>query len=98
MNEIDEELLKVIDEAIANSADYLEAFDKVIDFKKKHRGLKGYHVSPPIDFYLNTRNDIDPKVDPKVEANKIAHDILMMEKARAKGELKEVPMSELEKM
>ncbi len=94
MNEIDEELLKVIDEAIANSADYLDAFDKVIDFKKKNRGLKGFHVSPPIDFYLNTRKDIDPKV----EANKIAHDILMMEKARAKGELKEVPMSELERM
>ena len=93
MNEIDEELLKVIDESLANSEDYLEAFDKVIDFKKKHRGLKGYHVSQPIDFYLNTRKDIDPKA----EANKIAHDILMMEKARAKGELKEVPMSELER-
>ena len=94
MNEIDEELVKVIEESLANSKDYLEAFDKVIDFKKKHRGLKGYHVSPPIDFYLNTRKDIDPKA----EVNKIAHDILMMEKARAKGELKEVPMSELEKM
>ena len=94
MNEIDEELLKVIDESIANSKDYLEAFDKVIDFEKQHRELKGFHVSPPIDFYLNTRKDIDTKA----EANKIAHDILMMEKARAKGELKEVPMSELEKM
>lgn len=93
MNEIDEELLKVIDESIANSKDYLEAFDKVIDFKKKHRGLKGFHITP-LGFYLNKREDIDPKD----EANKIAHDILMMEKASAKGELKEVPMSELERM
>ena len=95
MNDIDEELLKVIDESIANSNDYLEAFDKVIDFKKKHRGLKGFHVSPSMDNFLNPDKK---EVDPKEEANKMAHDILMMEKARAKGELKEVPMSELEKM
>lgn len=94
MNEIDEELLKVIDESLANSEDYLEAFDKVMDFKKKYRGLKGFHVSPSLDVFLFP----DKEIDPKVEANKMAHDILMMEKARAKGELKEVPMSELEKL
>ena len=93
--ERDEELEKVIESAMEKHGnDYLSAFDDVIEFKKKNRGLKGFHVSPPIDFYLNTRKDTDPEA----EANKIAHDILMMEKARAKGELKEVPMSELEKM
>lgn len=94
MNEIDEELVKVIDDAMANSADYLEAFDKVIDFKKKHRGLRGFHASPSMDTFLNPKKDIDPKV----EANKMAHDLLLMLRAQANGEVKEVPMSELEGM
>ena len=38
------------------------------------------------------------EVDPRVEANKLAYDVLLIERARAKGELKEVPMSELERM
>ena len=92
MNEIDEELVKVIEESLANSKDYLEAFDKVIDFKKKHRGLKGFHVSPSLDTFLNP----DKKgIDPKVEANQMAYDVLMIERARAKGELKEVPLENL---
>lgn len=93
--EIDEELVKVIEESLANSKDYLEAFDKVIDFKKKHRGLKGFHVSPSMDNFLNPDRK---EVDPRVEANKLAYDVLMIERAMAKGELKEVPMSELERM
>ena len=96
MNEIDEELVKVIDEAISASPSYVEALDKVVEWKKKNRGLKGIHISPSLDLILNP--DDCRKIDPKVEANKMAHDVLLMLRASAKGELKEVPISELEKM
>ena len=96
MNEIDEELVKVIDEAISGSSSYVDALDKVVEWKKKNRGLKGIHISPSLDLILNP--DDCRKIDPKVEANKMAHDVLLMLRASAKGELKEVPMSELERM
>lgn len=91
---IDFELLTVIDESIGDSPSYVDALDKVVEWEKKNRGLKGIHISAPLDVLCGTRKVEDP-VD---EANKMAYDVLMMEKSRAKGELKEVPMSELEKM
>ena len=93
---IDFELLTVIDESIGDSSSYVDALDKVVEWQKQNRGLKGIHISPSLDLILNP--DDCRKIDPKVEANKMAHDVLLMLRASAKGELKEVPMSELERM
>ena len=81
MNEIDEELATFIEKAISESVDYCEALDKVIEWKKANRGLKGFHVSTPIDIMLGTRE----VKDPNEEAEKMAHDVLMMDLAHAKG-------------
>lgn len=73
-NGIDEELVKYIEEAIANSnGDYCSALDKVVEWRKKNRGLKGIHVSPHLDVMCGTR-----KVeDPVAEANNVAKDTLV---------------------
>lgn len=94
MKDIDEELVKVIDEAIANSPSYTDALDRVVEWEKKNRGLKGIHVSPSLDVMCGTRKVEDP-VD---EANKMAHDVLMMERSRALGQLREVTAEELDMM
>ena len=89
MNEIDEELVKVIEDAMATSKSSQEALDKVIVFEKEHRGLKGFHVSAPLDVMCGVRK-ID---DPYSEAEKMAHAVLLMELERAKGQLKEVDVT-----
>ena len=91
----DPELVKVIDEAIANSKDYLEALDKVIEWKKKNRGMLGMHVSPSLDTFLNPEKK---NIDPRVEANNMAHDVLIMERSGALGLWREVTGEELERM
>lgn len=92
---IDFELLTVIDKSIGDSASYVDALDRVVEWeKKKNRGLKGLHISTPIDVLCGTRKVEDP-VD---EANKMAHDVLMMERARALGQCKEVTGEELDRM
>lgn len=91
---IDFELLTVIDESIGDSPSYVEALDKVIKWEKENRGLKGFHVSAPLDVMCGTR-----KVeDPADEANKMAHDVLMMHRAGALGKWKEISGEELERM
>ena len=90
--EKDEELEKVIESAMAEfGKDYVSALDKVVEWKKQNRGLKGLHISPSLDVFLNP----DRKIDPKVEANKMAHDVLLMELSGARGRWKEVSASEL---
>jgi len=91
---IDFELLTVIDESIGDSASYVDALDKVIKWEKENRGLKGIHISTPLDVMCGTRKVEDP-VD---EANKMAHDVLMMERAKALGQCKEVTGEELDMM
>ena len=91
---IDFELLTVIDEAIANSPSYVDALDRVVEWQKQNRGLKGIHVSPSLDVLCGTRKVEDP-VD---EANKMAHDVLMMERSGALGLWREVTAEELERM
>ncbi len=91
---IDFELLTVIDESIGDSASYVDALDRVVEWEKKNRGLKGIHISTPLDVLCGTRKVEDP-VD---EANKMAHDVLMMERARALNQLHEVTGDELERM
>lgn len=45
-NERDEELVEYIESLEKNdSLTYLEKMQKVIDWKKENRGLKGYHIS-----------------------------------------------------
>ena len=91
---IDFELLTVIDKSIGDSPSYVEALDKVIKWEKENRGLKGFHISTPLDVLCGTR-----KVeDPADEANKMAYDVLMMERAGALGKWKEISGEELEKM
>ena len=95
MNKIDEELANCIEEAIANSnGDYCSALDKVVEWKKQNRGLTGIHISTPLDVLCGTR-----KVeDPVNEANNMAHDVLMIERARALGQVKEITCDGLERM
>ena len=90
----DPELEQVIEESIANSRDYLEALDKVIEFKKEKRGLHAMHISPSLDMFLGK----DHAIDPGEEANKMAHDVLMMELSGARGQWKEVNGEELDRM
>ena len=95
MDKLDEELVKYIEETIDNSnGDYCSALDKVVEWRKKNRGLKGIHVSTPLDVMCGAR-----KVeDPVAEANRVAESALNMMLESAKGELKEVPLDELERM
>lgn len=91
---IDEELLKVIDEAISSSPNYVDALDKVIKWEKENRGLKGFHVSAPLDVMCGTR-----KVeDPEKEAEELARGVLLMHRAGALGKWKEISGEELERM
>ena len=90
-NKVDEELVKVIESAISESKSCIEALDKVIEWKKANRGLKGFHVSTSMDIMLGTR-----KVeDPNEEAEKMAHDVLMMDLACARGQYTDVTNEEL---
>ena len=82
----DDELVMVIEDAINNSGTFLEAFDKVVNWKRKNRGLKGFHVSAPLDVMCGLRK-ID---DPNEEAEKMAHDVLMMDLACANGQYEDV--------
>ena len=91
---IDFELLTVIDESIGDSPNYVDALDRVIEWQKQNRGLKGIHISTPLDVLCGTR-----KVeDPADEANKMAYGVLMMERAGALGKWKEISGDELERM
>lgn len=91
---IDIELLTVIDESIGDSSNYVEALDKVIKWEKENRGLKGFHISTPLDVLCGTR-----KVeDPEKEAEEMARGVLMMHRAGALGQYKEISGDELERM
>ena len=91
---IDFELLTVIDESIGDSPSYVEALDRVIKWEKKNRGLKGIHISTPLDVLCGTR-----KVeDPEKEAEEMARGVLLMHRAGALGQYKEISGDELERM
>lgn len=89
-NKPDEELVKAIEDAIDSSTSSIAALDKVIAWEKEHRGLKGFHVSAPLDVMCGIRK-VD---DVNAEAERMAHDVLLVHLARAKGQLKEVDISE----
>lgn len=88
---IDFELLTVIDKSIGDSPSYVEALDKVIKWEKENRGLKGFHVSAPLDVMCGTR-----KVeDPEKEAEDMARGVLLMHRAGALGKWEEISGEEL---
>lgn len=94
MIKIDEELATFIEKAISESVDYCEALDKVIEWRKKNRGLRNFHAGVPLDVLCGTR-----KVeDPVAEANNVAKDTLMVMLASAKWLLKKVTDDELARM
>ena len=91
---IDFELLTVIDKSIGDSPSYVEALDRVIKWEKENRGLKGFHISTPLDVLCGTR-----KVeDPEKEAEEMARGVLLMHRAGALGQYKEISGDELERM
>lgn len=93
MSEIDEEFANYIEETIAESnGNYIDALDKVIEWEKNNRGLVGFHVGTPLDVLCGLR-EVEDAVE---EANKVAHDTLLMLLESAKGELKEVTHDELD--
>ena len=54
--------------------------------------MKGFHISTPLDVLCGVR-----KVDnPAKEAEAMAHDLLVIHLAHAKGELKKVDVSEID--
>ena len=91
---IDFELLTVIDKSIGDSPSYVEALDRVIKWEKENRGLKGIHISTPLDVLCGTR-----KVeDPEKEAEEMARGVLLMHRAVSLGQYKEISGDELERM
>ena len=82
----DDELAEFIKSVIDGEGTWQQKFDKIIDWEKKNRGLKGVHVSVPLDVMCGQRKITDVNQ----EAEKMAHDLCLMEQARAEGRLKEV--------
>lgn len=91
-SDVDLELVKVIDDAIASSPSSLAALDVVIEWKKRNRGLRGFSVTP------NYSRLMDPnvKIDPIEEAEKMAHDVLMLDRSYAMGRCIRVTDAELD--
>ena len=86
--------MNVIDEAISGSSSYVDALDKVVEWQKQNRGLKGIHISTPLDVLCGTR-----KVeDTEKETEEMARGVLLMERAGALGKWKEVTAEELDIM
>ena len=88
-NEIDEELATFIEATMDNEKSHCAALDKVIAWQKEHRGLKGFHISAPLDVMCGQRQ----VEDPYAESEKMAHDVLKMMLASARGQLEEVDVT-----
>ena len=82
----DDELAEFIKSVIDGEGTWQQKLDKIIDWEKKHRGLRGLHVSAPLDVMCGQREIKDVNQ----EAEKMAHDLCLMEQARAESRLKEV--------
>lgn len=77
-NERDEELVEYMESLEKNdSLTYLEKMQKVIDWEKKNRGLKGYHIS------------LGP-LEKNISNEEIAEEWFKMKFNSAEGKLKEV--------
>ena len=87
--ERDDEQVKFIEEVLAGSETWQEKFSKIVEWRKKNRGLLGVHVSAPLDVMCGVRR----VEDPYAEAEKMAMDLCLIALESAKGELKEVDWS-----
>jgi len=81
--ERDEELLAVIDAAVAGRPSKAEALEEIIAFEKEKRGLKNWHAT----FYPEEGNSLD--------AEKMASDIIASKRAHALGDFRELTPEEL---
>lgn len=84
--ERDNELAEFIKSVIDGEGTWQQKLDKIIDWEKKHRGLKGFHVSAPLDVMCGQREITDVNQ----EAEKMAHDLCLMEQSVAEGKCEEV--------
>lgn len=70
---VDLDLVEVINEAVRSSATSVAALDKVLEYKRKNRGLTGFHFSCGI------------LGDGRGDSESIAKDLLAMMRADAAG-------------
>ena len=84
--ERDNELADFIKSVIDGEGTWQQKFNKIVEWQKKNRGLKGLHVSAPLDVMCGQR----VITDVNQEAENMAHDLCLMEQARAEGQFEEV--------
>ena len=77
INEKNEKLLKVIDEAITSSSSSIEALDKILTYKKENEGLTG------VNFSIHPISE-----DGIIDKEKVAKDLITMMRCSANGEYK----------
>lgn len=87
--EKDPELAKFIQSVIDGEGTWQDKFNKIIEWQKKNRGLKGFHVSAPLDVMCGQR----VITDVNQEAENMAHDLCVMQLARAEGKIKEIDVT-----
>ena len=85
----DPELAKFIQSVINGEGTWQAKFNKIIEWQKKNRGLKGFHVSAPLDVMCGQR----VITDVNQEAENMAYDLCVMQLARAEGKIKEVDVT-----
>ena len=82
----DDELADFIKSVIDGPGTWTEKADKIIKFQKEKRGLRGFHVGAPLDVLCGQRKIEDPAA----EAEKMAHDLCLLQQAFAEGKCEEV--------
>ena len=82
----DDELADFIKSVIDGEGTWVSKADKIIQFKKEKRGLRGIHVSAPLDVLCGQRKIEDPTA----EAERMAHDLCFMMQAESEGKFKDV--------
>ena len=84
INEKNEKLLKIIDEAITSSSSSVEALDKILKYKKENEGLIGMNFSIyPIS------------EDGTIDNEKAAKNLITMMRCSANGEYEDITCTEL---
>lgn len=83
-NERNENLLKVIDEAVATSSSSVEALDKIIKWKKENEDLIDMHFS-----IYPTSND------ETINKEKVAKNLITMMRCSANGDYEDITCTEL---
>ena len=82
----DDELADFIKSVIDGEGTWVSKAEKIIEFQKEKRGLRGFHVGAPLDVLCGQRKIEDPVK----EAEKMAHDLCLLQQAFAEGKCEEV--------